>query len=78
MEKSHCCAHSKNKPAKSDKLRPVSLSDCFAKVAETFIKDWILEDISDKIDLQQYGNVKGVSSSHYLVSLLHFLHQGAD
>ena len=74
MEKCHCCAHSK----KCDKLRPVSLSDCFAKVAETFITDWILEDISDKIDLQQYGNVKGVSTSHYLVSLLHFLHQGAD
>ena len=60
------------------KLRPVSLSDCFAKVAETFITDWILEDISDKFDLQQYGNVKGVSTSHFLVSLLHFLHQGAD
>ena len=68
----------KTNPPKSDKLRPVSLSDCFAKIAETFITDWILEDISDKIDLQQYGNVKGVSTSHYLVSLLHFLHQGAD
>ena len=68
----------KTNPPKCDKLRPVSLSNCFAKVAETFITDWILEDISDKIDLQQYGNVKGVSTSHYLVSLLHFLHQGAD
>ena len=68
----------KTNPPKCDKLRPVSLSDCFAKVAETFITDWILEDISDKIDLQQYGNVKGVSTSHYLVSLLHFLYQGAD
>ena len=68
----------KTNPPKCDKLRPVSLSDCFAKVAETFITDWILEDISDKIDLQQYGNVKGVITSHYLVSLLHFLHQGSD
>ena len=25
-----------------------------------------------------FGNVKGVSTSHYLVSLLHFLHQGAN
>ena len=31
-----------------------------------------------KIDLQQYGNVQGISTSHYLVSLLHNLHQGAD
>ena len=68
----------KTNPPKCDKLRPVSLSDCFAKVAETFITDWILEDISDKVDLQQYDNVKGVSTSHYLVSLLHFLHQDAD
>ena len=56
----------------------MSLSYCFAKVAETFITDWILEDISHKIDLQQYVNVKGVSTKHYLLSLLHFLHQGAD
>lgn len=69
---------SKTNPPKCDKLRPVSLSDCFAKIAESFVVDWILEDISDKIDLQQYGNVKGVSTSHYLVSLLHFLHEGAD
>ncbi len=47
----------KTNPPKSDKLRPVSLSDCFAKVAETFIADLILEYIPSKIDLQQYGNV---------------------
>ena len=39
-------------PPKCDKLRPASTSDCFVKVAETFITDWILNDISDKIDLQ--------------------------
>ena len=39
---------------------------------------WILEDTSDKTDLQHYGNVKGVNASHYLVSLLHFFHQGAN
>ena len=66
-KKKHSCAHSKkNNPPKCDKLRPVSLSDCFAKVAETFITDWILKLISGKIDLQQYGNFKGVSTSHYL------------
>ena len=49
----------KTNPPKCDKSKPVSLSDCFAKVAETFITDWILQDISDKINLQQYDNVKG-------------------
>ena len=38
----------------------------------------VLPSISDKNDLQQYGNVRCVSTSHYLVSLLQFLHQGAD
>ena len=28
--------------------------------------------------INQYGNVKGVSTSHYLVSLMHFLHSGAE
>ena len=67
-------------PPKCDKLRPVSLADCFVKVAETFLTDWyfILQDISDKTNLLKYGNVKGVSTSHFLVSLLCFLHQGAD
>ena len=56
----------------------MSLTDCFAKVSESFITNWVLEDVSEKIDTQQFGNVKGVSTSHYLISLLHFLHTGAD
>ena len=31
-----------------------------------------------KIDKRQFGNVKGVSTNHYLVSLVHYLHSGAD
>ena len=68
----------KQYPANIDKLRPVSLTDCFAKISEGFVVDWILDDIQHKIDPNQYGNVKGVSTSHYLVSLIHFLHTGAN
>ncbi|XP_072048885.1 uncharacterized protein [Amphiura filiformis] len=68
----------KTHPPREDKLRPVSLTDCFAKVSESFITNWVLEDVSEKIDTRQFGNVKGVSTAHYLVSLLHFLHTGAD
>jgi hypothetical protein len=39
---------------------------------------WILDDIGSMIDLKQFGNVKGVSTSHYLLNLFHFLHQGAE
>ncbi|XP_072037054.1 uncharacterized protein [Amphiura filiformis] len=68
----------KSKPPRADKLRPISLTDCFSKISEGFITDWVLEDIQEKIDPQQYGNIKGISTSHYLVSLLHSIHQGAD
>ena len=68
----------KEYPANIERLRPVSLTDGMAKIAEQFIVNWILDDIRHKIDINQYGNVKGVSTSHYLVSLMHFLHRGAD
>ena len=45
---------------------------------QCFITNWVLEDVSDKIDTQQFGNIKCVSTSHYLVSLLNFLLSGAD
>ena len=68
----------KEYPADIDRLRPVSLTNGLAKIAEQFIVNWVLDDISSEIDINQYGNVKGVSTSHYLVSLMHFLHRGAD
>ena len=68
----------KTNPPTADKLRPVSLTDCFAKIGEGFVTNWVLDDIQDKIDPQQFGNVKGISTYHYLVSLLHSLHQSAD
>ena len=37
-----------------------------------------MRDTRDKIDSRQFGNVKGVSTSHYLVDLVNFLSQGAE
>ena len=67
----------KEKPARWDKLRPVSLTDHFAKVAEGFMAKWLLEDIDSKIDPNQYGNRKGVSTTHYLLKLMATLHMNA-
>ncbi len=41
----------KQYPAKIDKLRPLSLMDCFPKISEGFVTNWVLEDIQDKIDI---------------------------
>ena len=47
----------KQMPARIDKLRPVSLTYIFAKIAEGFVSSWVLNDISDIIDKKQFGNV---------------------
>lgn len=61
-----------------DKLRPISLTPIFARVFESFIAQWILADISSKLDPKQFGNVKGSSTSHYLVDMLDFIQKGLD
>ena len=66
-----------NRPAWNS-LRPVSLTDHFAKLAETYITRLILQDIDDKIDPNQFGNRKGVSTSHYLIKLMDNLYNHAD
>jgi hypothetical protein len=68
----------KSSPPSWDQLRPVSLTDHFAKLAETFVTEWILTDIEDKLDHNQFGNRKGVSTCHYLVKLINNLCSHAD
>ena len=66
----------KSSPPTWNQLRPVSLTDHFAKVAEAFLIGWLMDDIEDEIDVNQFGNRKGHSTSHYLVKLLNniFMH----
>ena len=68
----------KEQPPRIDRLRPISLTSAFAKIAEEFVCDWILADIQPRIDTRQYGNVKGASTCHYLVRLIHDLCSAAD
>ena len=68
----------KQYPPSIDKLRPISLTDIFAKVAEGFISKWILDDIAHNIDINQFGNISGISTSHYLINLVHTMFQGSD
>ena len=60
----------KQYPPKVDKMRPISLTDIFAKIAEGFVAKCVVQDIENNIDINQFGNVQGVSTSHYLVSRL--------
>ena len=61
-----------------DQLRPISLTPIFARVFETFLVNWIHDDIASQLNSNQYGNVKGSSTVHYLVDMLNFIHEGLD
>ena len=43
-------------------LRKISCTSDFSKLFERFLKKWILEDISAKLDPAQYGNKKGTGT----------------
>jgi len=49
-----------------------------SKILETFICGWMLVEISSKFDYHQFGAVKGRSTTHELVNILHICHQAAD
>ncbi len=61
----------KHSPPRLNKLRPISLTSIFAKVAEVFVSRWVTDDISNIIDIRQFGNVKGLSTTYYLMNLVH-------
>ena len=48
-------------PETEHDLRPISLTAFCSKVTERFVVDWLLEFIGDKLDLRQYGGIKGNS-----------------
>ena len=47
-------------------------------MAEHFVVQWIISDIQENLDPNQFGNRKGVSTSHYLVKLVDHLAAHAD
>ena len=68
----------KEMPATITKLRPISLTALLAKVCEGFVSRWVLEDISGSIDRNQYGSIKGSSTTHCLIELLDVFYKGTD
>ena len=51
-------------------LRKISGTSDYNKLLESFIKDYIMEDVGNKIDLSQYGGRKGVGTEHMVVALV--------
>ena len=59
-------------------LRPLPLTADFGKILEGFAASMILEDIAPNIDFLQYGNLKGSSTSHYLIKMLDIISKGLE
>ena len=59
-----------NNPKVLKDLRKISLTSEFSLIFEGIFKDWILADISPKIDSSQFGNQKGTSTEHLMVKLM--------
>ena len=52
-------------------MRKISGTKNLSKVYESLLSDSIIGDINDKIDPAQYGNEHGLSTTHYLVKMVH-------
>jgi hypothetical protein len=59
-------------------LRPISLTPTLSKILESFIGGWLLQQISSKFDDNQYGAIKGRSTTHELVHYMHLCHRAIE
>ena len=58
-----------NPPMALSDHRPISKTPVGGKMIETVIMSELEKDLTGKLDSDQYGNVKGSSTTHYLISL---------
>ena len=70
----------KTRPPKdiASDLRPISLTPTLSKVLESFVGRWILDLIESGLDHKQYGCLRGKSTTHALVDLLHHWYAALD
>ena len=58
-------------PTCEDDTRPISLTSYLSKVLEVFVVRWMISDIESKIDPQQFGCLKGTSTTYCLLDRIH-------
>jgi hypothetical protein len=61
-----------------DDLRPISLTPTLSKILERLIGRRMLPSIIPKFDHRQYGALKGRSTNHALIDVIHMCHQAVD
>ncbi|PFX16746.1 hypothetical protein AWC38_SpisGene18968 [Stylophora pistillata] len=58
-------------PMDEGDTRPISLTLCLSKVLEDFVATWLIDDAKDKIDPNQFGCLKGTSTTYCLLDMIH-------
>ena len=59
-------------------LRPISLTPTLSKILESIIGHWALPNIRPQLDCRQYGGIKGRSTTHELITILHQCHEAVE
>ncbi len=59
-------------------LRPISLTPVLSKVLESTVGTWLWELAGPQISDDQFGCIKGSSTTHTLVDMLHHWHLHAE
>jgi len=68
-----------NPPASIESdLRPISLTPTVSKILESIVGKHILSEMGNKIDTRQFGGLRGRSTTHALVDILHHWHEALN
>ena len=67
-----------NNPTELNDLRKISLTSEYSLIFESVMKEWILTDISPKLDKAQFGNQLGTGTEHLLVKFVDKLYKLLD
>ena len=69
---SHLTPIPKTTPITGDgDLRPIALTACLSKVLEDFAVEWLINDNQGHIDPNQFGSLKGLSTTFCLLDMIH-------
>ena len=58
-------------PSSEANVRPISLTPCLSKILEDFVVSWMIEDVGKNNDPNQFGCLKGSSTTYCLLDMLH-------
>jgi len=59
-------------------LWAISLTSTSSKILESYIGNWIMNCILPTFDIKQFGAIRGRSTTHALVDMLHIWHKALD